>query len=42
MIIGVSPATGPVSGDMLVTVGSATYVYLFPVTDVPFGVLTLT
>ena len=38
----VLPAVEPVKGAMLTNVGRATYVYLFvPVTEVPFGVVTL-
>ena len=42
MVTGVSPATGPVDGVMLVIVGRATYVYLLNPAAVPFGVVTLT
>jgi hypothetical protein len=43
IVTAVPPAIGPVGGATLVTVGSATYVYLFvPVVLVPFGVMTTT
>jgi hypothetical protein len=43
IVTAVPPAIGPVGGATLVTVGSATYVYLFvPVVLVPFGVVTIT
>ena len=42
MVTLVPPAVEPVTGVMPVNVGPATYVYLFvPVTEVPFGVVTL-
>ena len=43
IVTAVPPAIGPVGGATLVTVGRATYVYLFvPVVLVPFGVVTIT